>query len=167
MTRIPIKNLLLTALHLLICCAVSAAAICIQYLFMKPTGETVSSFLFSSEIYKANPLMWVLGALLGFIGLTAVLRRWLRQDFCCALEHHPVWIVLWFILALLGIVLMLAGNVFMLVLHLGIMGSISFGRYDTLVNSCSVIFPAYTFILLLILCILTIRNKKAVQPNAV
>ena len=159
MTRTPIKNLLLTALHLLICCAVSAAAICIQYLFMKPTGETVSSFLFSSEIYKANPLMWVLGALLGFIGLTAVLRRWLRQDFC--------WIVLWFILALLGIVLMLAGNVFMLVLHLGIMGNISFGRYDTLVNSCSVIFPAYTFILLLILCILTIRNKKAAQPNAV
>ena len=66
MTRTPIKNLLLTALHLLICCAVSAAAICIQYLFMKPTGETVSSFLFSSEI----------GGMIFFLMTSSLSRNW-------------------------------------------------------------------------------------------
>ena len=158
MTRTPLKNLLLTALHLLICCAVSAVALCIQYLFMKSTGETSSSFLFTSEL---------IGAVLGFAGLTAVLRRWLRQDFCCVLEQQPVWIVLWCLLVPLGILLMLTGNVFVLVLRLGLMGSITFGRYDTLVNSCAVLFPAFTLILLLILCILTVRNRKRVPHEAV
>ena len=67
MTRTPLKNLALTALHLLICCAVSAAALFIQTLFMKPTGETVSSFIFSSEIYRINPLMWALGVFWGVV----------------------------------------------------------------------------------------------------
>lgn len=167
MTRTPLKNLLLTALHLLICCAVSAGALCIQYLFMKSTGETNSSFLFTSELYKINPLMWLIGAVLGFAGLTAVLRRWLRQDFCCVLKHQPVWIVLWCLLVPLGILLMLAGNITVMVLRLGLMSSITFGRYDTLVNSCAVLFPAFTLILLLILCILTVRNRKQAPHEAV
>ena len=167
MTRTPLKNLALTALHLLICCAVSAAALFIQTLFMKPTGETVSSFIFSSEIYRINPLMWVLGALLGFAGLTAVLRTLLRQDFCCAAKQKPLLTGIWCAFALLGTLLILAGNVWVLILRLGVMSGISFGRYDWLILSCSVLFPAYVLIMLIIFCISEIRNRKKAQHEAV
>lgn len=87
MTRTPMKNILLTALHWLICCTISAGAVLIQFLLSKPTGETASSFIFTSDIYRVNPLMWTLGAILGVAGIAAVMRCLLRYDLCCCLTH--------------------------------------------------------------------------------
>lgn len=158
MTRTPLKNLLLTALHMLICCAVSAAALGIQFILMKPAGVTVSSFIFSSELYRINPVMWILGAVLGFSGLTIAVRKLLRQDFCCACEQPAVWKLLWCVPAAIGTVLILACNVALLILILGLMSGITLGRNETLLLSCTWAFPAYVLVMLMILCIQTVRK---------
>ena len=162
MTRTPMKNFLLTALHWLICCTISAGAILIQLLLSKPTGETMSSFIFMSDIYQVNPLMWTLGAILGVAGIAAVMRCLLRYDLRCCLTHKKGWQVLWIFLGLFGIVLMVAAGGMALILRIGLFGHISFGDAEPWVFLMVLGVPFFALAMFVLLCIKA-QNKQHIS----
>lgn len=144
-------------LHWLLMAAAALGCFTVQLLFMKYTGESSSSFLFSSRIYHLNPVCVTVGYLLFPLLHLVLWHRFQRKEISFAAEKGTAFCVGYCL-----IVLLFCFAVFLLsvwILFAGFTGMTNNIRPE-FVTFDGLIFAAYIFLFTVISLIAAIKKNR-------
>ena len=144
-------------LHWLMMTAAALGSFTVQLLFMKDTGETSSSFLFSSRIYKANTVCVLLGYVLFFSLHLLIWNKFQKQELKAAKEKGTGYALLYCICVLLVSLIIFALSIFILfACFTGMSAKIE----PEIVNFGGLIFAGYIFLFTAANLIIIIKKDK-------
>lgn len=151
----PVKNTLLTALWWLMLWLASFFSFLLMFSLVHCTNDSDGAGFMPIWLYAVNPVCYCAGAVLS-IAAFVLIRRFLRQTVPFGRGWHPVWAVLWVILALLGLF-----GVFVIFLIVLLMKTGLFSRLDPqILENFGIVYPIAAAIVILIDCIRAVRGKR-------
>ncbi len=119
-SRTPRGALGWTFLHWLLVLVVGAVSFVVQFSFMIDTGESYSGFIFSSDIYMVNPVIYPVGCVLFLVGYYVLWKRYLKPDWKGMAGYRWGWRAGYIVVSLIGLFALFASFVVVLFLYCGL-----------------------------------------------
>lgn len=128
--KAPVKNTLMTALWWLILWPAAFGSFWVMFVGLHDTGDSDGAGFLPITIYAMNPICCCAGVLLSIAVFAVIWFRLLRHTVPVGRGWHPVWTVLWVLLALIGLFGIFVIWFLVLLMNTGIFSTLAFEFWE-------------------------------------